>query len=159
MKKLLVSLMLSAFVATPALAAAPSGDNIEIQARINSMLAAVNSGTVQVSVQADRYNSSVADVMHLNGISRTDAIARIARATIAQNGFMPAPPIPKHSGAAYDPAPHAFRDAYSRYFYAGVDAKGEVQFTATQRDQMGDNFWYCSNGQRYFYGEAASTCK
>ena len=161
MKKLyalLASVVLLSGSAVPVLAA-NSGDNVDIQARMDAMMTAVNNGRLEVSTQADRYNADVNMVMHLNGITRTEAIARIARALLAQNGFMPAPPIAKGYGVAYDPAPHAFRQALSRAFYAGIDKDGRLQFSDEQRQPLLDSFWYCKPGLTFSYDGLTSSCR
>lgn len=162
MKKLLVAVSLLATVlgTAPVVSAATASENQLIQARIDAMLYAVENHHPEVSLAADRYNTDLAFVMSANGISREDAIARMARALIAQNGRMPAPPVPSNVGAAYDPAPHAFRQAQARTFYAGVDpVTGTHVFTVEQRATLLDSFWYCAKGLTYTYGPAASACK
>lgn len=156
---LLMSVALFAGSVVPALAASPS-ENQLIQARIDAMLYAVENHHPEVSLAADRYNTDLEFVMKANGISREDAIARMARALIAQNGRMPAPPIQQGYGAAYDPAPHAFRQATSRGFYAGVKEDGSTHvFLPEQRAVLLDSFWYCQKGLVYTYTADKSFCK
>lgn len=161
MKKLytaIFSVIASASLVSPVFAM--TGDNADIQVRLNAMLDAVANGHSSVSLAADRYNSDVESVMHLNGITREQAVARIARALIAQNGYMPKPPIANGYGAAYDPAPHAFRQAASRMYYAGINSlNGQPVFTVEQRDPLLDSFWYCAPGLTYVYGVDKSVCK
>lgn len=135
-------------------------ENVEIQARIDKMQAAASNHSPEVYTAADRYNTNVQEVMRLNGITREAAIARIARALIAQKGNMPKPPVLSGYGIAYDSAPHALRSAYSRMFYAGINLlTNQPTFTVEQRHVLLDSFWYCSAGQEYVYSEAKSYCK
>lgn len=158
MKKLLTAVTLFALslgLAAPTLAAT---DNDLIQARVKAMQDAASNHHPEVYLQADRYNTDVQSVMDLNGITREAAIARIARALIAQNGFMPKPPIPADYHPSYNPAPHAFQQ-FGQSFYAGIDANGAHVFTPEQRSELLDSFWYCSPGLTYTYQGSVSVCK
>ena len=161
MKKLIslvLSLAVFAGASAPALAGTP--EDPAIQARIDQMLRAVANGTQEVNLPADRYNTDLAFVMKVNGISREAAIDRMARALISVSGNVPKPPLPQGYGIAYDPAPHAFRQAASRTFYAGMNLEtNQPVFLAEQRHALLDSFWYCSPGLTYVYGPEASKCQ
>lgn len=155
-----LSLLLIIPLFGPTMASAASEDNQAIQTRINAMLAAVANGTPKVWLQADNYNTNLELVMKWNGDTREQAIARMARALISVSGNVPKPAIPQGYGAAYDPAPHAYRQAASRNFYAGMNVvTNQPVFLPEQRTQMGDNFWYCPEGQMYVYETKASKCQ
>ncbi|MFA6018532.1 MAG: hypothetical protein WC776_05135, partial [Patescibacteria group bacterium] len=159
MKKFISALvMASTLVGAAPVFASTSVDDGVIQARLNSMMAAVNAHQVeQVSVYSERYEKSVSEVMRLNGITRTAAIDRIAHALFSVSGSVPKPQI-KSAQVAYNPATHAFQDIYGYQFYAGVDSSGHEQFTATKRGEMGDNFWYCGTGLTFTHEGATSSC-
>lgn len=160
MKRLLIPLISLSLLTPVALFAAQTQENVAIQARINAMLSAASNGRPEVYLPADRYNTDVQTVMQLNGITREEAIARIARALIAQNGYMPKPPIAQGYGAVYNPAPHAFQQALSQMFYAGVNkTNNQPVFTVDKRTELRDSFWYCPTGQTYVYTADRSYCE
>lgn len=163
MKNLLItalSISLLLPLTAPLMAQAASVEDQAIQTRINAMLKAVANGNPEVYLAADRYNTDLEFVMKVNGITREQAIARMARALIAQNGYSPKPDIAQGYGAAYDPAPHAYRQAASRMYYAGVNLEtNQPVFLPEQRTEMGDNFWYCNPGLKYVYTAEESKCQ
>jgi hypothetical protein len=155
---LILSVAVFAGASAPALAGSP--EDPAIQARINQMLAAVANGHQEVNLPADRYNTNLAEVMKWNNETREQAIDRMARALISVSGNVPKPQIPQGYGAAYDPAPHAFRQATSRSFYAGMNVEtNQPVFVPEQRDVLLDSFWYCAPGLTYVYKGDVSVCE
>ncbi len=159
MKRNLFLLLVAGFLAFNPVSAM-SVDNVEIQARLSAMQQAVNARQPQVFLQADRYNSDVAEVMHLNGISRPEAVERIARSFMSQTNNVPKALIPQGYGQAYDPSTHTYRQAMSRAHYAGMNVTtNQPVFTEEKRAILGDNFWYCSLDKTFVYTAQVSICQ
>ena len=145
----------------PALAAGPSIAHIQADvAAKQTRIADYRAGAqYQEYTGAMRREASIKEVMRLNNCSRAEAEARYEAAIISQSGAVGVSPVHPHQVFAFNPMYQAWMDLGGN-FYAGIDAEGRHQSTATQRVKIRmDNFWYCPIGQNLSYDAAGSVCK
>ncbi len=129
----------------------------------------VNAATIPYAAPSEGYTVSNVElqtqaqvewVMKANGISHTEALARIRHGLDSQHEKInPATEVPKDYSPTYNPQFNAIQQNGAG-FYAGKAADGSHVFTTEQRAQMLERLYrYCPIGTSFTFEGVTSACK